>query len=610
MNKQLLGRTCSGRSVAGTGLRHGHTLRRPVPFAPSRLPPARATGKPGDEEPENYEALRERFFRSGEGASSSNSPQQQQGPAKDADGANLLNVINPYELGRQTRKAFDDVWGQLSRVSSPTRSFIIDDVLEVGVGADAEFAAPQAAYTTVLVVGATGRVGRILVRKLLLRGYKVKALFRNRAGVGKDAIPDAVEVVEGDVGDMATCQKAVQGVSKVIFCAAARSVFTADLLRVEDRGVMNMVKAMQDELFRRSKRTGSKFSSAAKKELADFNSRFHQARWDVRFVGTPEDAAAAAEGRPSRDAGDAYGRVNVAEAVITDDNNLLFTGTLMSRGALAEVGAQLAAKLPGGEHRTAGTEGLVLRVRGDAHSYLLILETSEGHRYGARFPTREGYLTVRLPYAAFRSEYQDQPPLDPSKLSTIAIRYENRRQGSSQVAALRAAKGLAATDMAALAAQQARDQRFSLEVDWIKAVPGGSEPDFVLVSCAGKSRPGIDPADLRKVIDAKRRGEENLRTSGLGYSIIRPGTLLDEPGGYRALVFDQGDRITESIAAADVADICLRALHEPEGRNKTFDVCYEYQADEDNAMYELVAHVPDKKNNYLRAAVASLAKNT
>ena len=33
------------------------------------------------------------------------------------------------------------------------------------------------------------------------------------------------------------------------------------------------------------------------------------------------------------------------------------------------------------------------------------------------------------------SRPQDQPPLDPSKLSTIAIRYENRRQGSSQVRA-------------------------------------------------------------------------------------------------------------------------------------------------------------------------------
>lgn len=155
------------------------------------------------------DALKEKFFRanSSEGASSS------QGPAKDAAPDLNLNAINPYELGRQARQAFNDVWEQLSRVSSPTRSFIIDDVLQVE--SDADFQAPQAAYTTVLVVGATGRVGRILVRKLLLRGYKVKALFRNRAGVSKDAIPDSVEVVEGDVGDVATCQQAVQGVNKV-----------------------------------------------------------------------------------------------------------------------------------------------------------------------------------------------------------------------------------------------------------------------------------------------------------------------------------------------------------------------------------------------------------
>jgi len=37
---------------------------------------------------------------------------------------------------------------------------------------------------------------------------------------------------------------------------------------------------------------------------------------------------------------------------------------------------------------------------------------------------------------------------------------------------------------------------------------------------------------------------------------------VDEPGGYRALVFDQSDRISQPISAADVADICLRALHE------------------------------------------------
>jgi GDP-D-mannose dehydratase len=37
-----------------------------------------------------------------------------------------------------------------------------------------EFTIPDAAFTTVLVAGATGKVGRILVRKLLLRGYTVK----------------------------------------------------------------------------------------------------------------------------------------------------------------------------------------------------------------------------------------------------------------------------------------------------------------------------------------------------------------------------------------------------------------------------------------------------
>lgn len=52
----------------------------------------------------------------------------------------------------------------------------------------------------------------------------------------------------------------------------------------------------------------------------------------------------------------------------------------MQRGAIAEVGARLDPKLPGGELRTDGTEGLALRVRGDGHFYLAILETSDGSR--------------------------------------------------------------------------------------------------------------------------------------------------------------------------------------------------------------------------------------
>ena len=49
-----------------------------------------------------------------------------------------------------------------------------------------------------------------------------------------------------------------------------------------------------------------------------------------------------------------------------------------------------------------------------------------------------------------------------------------------------------------------------------------------------------------------------VRATGLGYTIVRPGPLQEEPGGYKALVFDQGNRITEPISIADVADAALK----------------------------------------------------
>lgn len=33
----------------------------------------------------------------------------------------------------------------------------------------------------------------------------------------------------------------------------------------------------------------------------------------------------------------------------------------------------------------------------------------------------------------------------------------------------------------------------------------------------------------------------------------------------------QGERITQGISCADVADVCLKALHDPVARNKTFE---------------------------------------
>ena len=146
---------------------------------------------------------------------------------------------------------------------------------------------------------------------------------------------------------------------------------------------------------------------------------------------------------------------------------------------------------------------------------------------------------------------------------------------------------------------------FELELEYVKALPKGEETDFVLVSCGGAGLE--DGEDRDKLVRAKRDGERTLRNSGLGYTIVRPGQLLEEPGGNKALVFDQGNRISNYISCADVADVCVKALHETEARNKSFDVCFEAEV---GGAYEKVAMVAGKSNNYLAPALAVLEKNT
>lgn len=89
-----------------------------------------------------------------------------------------MDDVNPVGLGRRSRQLFDDVWrrltdlGQLTSSTRPSDEFDYEKVVVGGPMCD--FTTPNAELTTVLVAGATGRVGRILVRKLQLRGYKVK----------------------------------------------------------------------------------------------------------------------------------------------------------------------------------------------------------------------------------------------------------------------------------------------------------------------------------------------------------------------------------------------------------------------------------------------------
>lgn len=72
---------------------------------------------------------------------------------------------------------------------------------------------------TILVTGATGKVGSRLVKRLARRGHHLRALVRDAARA-VDLLGDHVELVEGDLLDAASLDAAVRGVDAIVHCAA------------------------------------------------------------------------------------------------------------------------------------------------------------------------------------------------------------------------------------------------------------------------------------------------------------------------------------------------------------------------------------------------------
>lgn len=97
-----------------------------------------------------------------------------------------------------------------------------------------------------------------------------------------------------------------------------------------------------------------------------------------------------------------------------------------------------------------------------------------------------------------------------------------------------------------------------------------------------------------KILIWKRKAEQYLIDSGIDYTIIRAGGLLDRTGGVRELLVGKDDLllnnpphgIPTSIPREDVAEVVVQALKEPNARNKAFDLISKPEEDSTAAVTE------------------------
>ncbi|MDB9446412.1 SDR family oxidoreductase [Anabaena sp. CS-542/02] len=112
---------------------------------------------------------------------------------------------------------------------------------------------------------------------------------------------------------------------------------------------------------------------------------------------------------------------------------------------------------------------------------------------------------------------------------------------------------------------------------------------FVFVSSVGVDRKDQPPFNILNafgVLDAKQQAEQAIITSGLPYTIIRPGRLIDGPytsydlntllkaktGGKQGVVVETGDNLTGDASRIDVAAACVESIFYPDAANQAFSL--------------------------------------
>jgi len=417
----------------------------------------------------------------------------------------------------------------------------------------------------ILVAGATGGVGKRVVRRLVDRGYSVRSLVRD-AQRAKEMLGDRVEIVEADITLPETLTpELMENVNAIICCTGVR-------VQPVEGDTPNREKYYQGIKFYLPEVVDSP-------EIVDYQGIKNLVQAATKYLKTTSEKVVFDFTHVSKDIKESWGAVDdvvmggVSESTLQMvENAALFTGnvSIANSGGFASVRTRNLNPAI----NLSGYEGVELRVKGDGKRYKFLLRTEsqwDGVAYSYSFDTAyNAWINVRIPFAdmipVFRAKtLKDYQPLNSKNLCSFQLmlskfEYDGELNPYFQPGS------------------------FNLQVESIKAYGGATLPQFVMISSAGVTRPGRPGIDLAAeppavrmndqlggILTWKLRGEESVRESGIPYTIIRPCALTEEPGG-QALVFEQGDNIRGKVSREDIAELCVQVLEHPQACNLTFEV--------------------------------------
>jgi uncharacterized protein YbjT (DUF2867 family) len=104
-------------------------------------------------------------------------------------------------------------------------------------------------------------------------------------------------------------------------------------------------------------------------------------------------------------------------------------------------------------------------------------------------------------------------------------------------------------------------------IDAVKAAKIGH---FVFTTSSSTEHPERVPF-LTEILKVKRRTELYLINSGLPYTIVRPGGLVNDPP-LNDVAVGRGDLVSGRISRADVATLLVQALLQPEAKGQIVEI--------------------------------------